>query len=144
MKTLFILIDTFSILSDLLSRLKYAIIKFRGVNDKGKGDGVTVRAYTINRRTAKKKDRDRRTGRELINEKGVTWRCAAHQPRALPHFISAFTLSYVALFGFSFCSLFFFSLCFVIPMLHLLCQRRLPSSPQSPSVSSLSFVRRSA
>lgn len=69
---------------------------------------------------------------ELINEKGVTWRCAAHQPRVAPFHLRfhpllrrSFRLSFYLLpsslrspFHFS-----FFSLCFVIPWLYVLCQR---------------------
>lgn len=54
------------------------------------------------------------------------WRGGAPRTsHALPHFISAFTLSYVPLLDSLFAPFpsFFFSLCFVIPMLYLLCQR---------------------
>lgn len=58
----------------------------------------------------------------MINEKGVTWRCAAHQPRFAPFHLRFHPLLRPS-FGFSFLLPFFFSLCFVIPMLYLLCQR---------------------
>lgn len=58
----------------------------------------------------------------MINEKGVTWRCAAHQPRFAPFHLRFHPLLRPS-FGFSFLRPSFFSLCFVIPMLYLLCQR---------------------
>lgn len=69
-------------------------------------------------------------GRGLINEKGVTWRCAAHQPRFAPFHLRFHPLLRRS-FEFSFCSP-SFSLtlfCFVIPMLHLLCQRNRALAP---------------
>jgi len=123
----------------LLSRWKYAITKFRGVNDR---TCVTVRANGINRRIEEERNRDRSvSGRGLINEKGVTWRCAAHQPRFAPFHLRFHPLLRRS-FGFSFCSP-SFSLtlfCFVIPMLHLLCQRN--RSPRSSLVSFSLFAFR--
>lgn len=97
------------------------IIKFREVNDLV---SVTARMDTINRGAEKERnrDRERRAGRGLINEKGVTWRCAAHQPRFAPFHLRFHPLLRPS-FGFSFLRPSFFSLCFVIPMLYLLCQR---------------------
>lgn len=90
----------------LLSRLKYAIIKFREVNDR---ISVIARAYRINRRIEKERNRDRSvSGRGLINEKGVTWRCAAHQPRFAPFHLRFHPLLRRS-FGLSFCSPSFFS-----------------------------------
>lgn len=76
-----IILNTFLSLG-LLPRLKYAIIKFCEIDDRA---SATVRADRINRRIKKERNRDRSvSGRGLINERGVTWRCAAHQPRFAP------------------------------------------------------------